>query len=98
MSPRRTNQYSYTPKDGECNVVRTCVVKHLFHCDNDVTLQPCGVVFSHVRPSLVWVAWPVWAEEEHLALSVVGLVVFVCKTLLRMYMLTSSDIAARQLK
>ena len=63
MSPRRTNQYSYTAKDGECNDVRTCVVKPLFHCDNDVTLQPCCVMFSHVRPLLVWVAWSVWEEE-----------------------------------
>ena len=72
-------------------------MKPLFHCDNDVTLQPCCVMFSHVRPLLVWVAWPVWEEEALLALSIVGLVVFVCKTLLRMYMLTSSDIAAWQL-
>ena len=72
MSPRRTNQYSYTAKDGECNDVRTCVVKPLFHCDNDVTLQPCCVMFSRVRPLLVWVAWPVWEEEALIPIIILG--------------------------
>ena len=42
-------------------------------------------MISHVIPSLVWVAWPVWAEEGHVVLSVVPPVVFTYRMLLHMH-------------